>query len=81
LGAAIAAAVVAGAYPDYPQAQRRMTGLKPKIFKPSVKAHAVYQELYELYRQLHDAFGIPNSRSDVSLVMKRLIAIRSRVRK
>ena len=34
-----------------------MTGLKPTVFKPNPKAHAVYQELYPLYQQLHDAFG------------------------
>ncbi len=40
LGAAIAAAVVAGAHKDYTAAQRRMTGLKPKVFKPNARAHA-----------------------------------------
>ena len=43
LGAAIAGAVVAGAYPDYAAAQKAMTGLKPQVFKPDPKAHAVYQ--------------------------------------
>ncbi|HEY1489399.1 MAG TPA: ribulokinase, partial [Verrucomicrobiae bacterium] len=57
LGSAIAAAVVAGAHKDFATAQKKMTGLKPAIYKPNPKAHAVYQELYALYKQLHDAFG------------------------
>ena len=57
LGAAIAGAVVAGVHQDFAPAQKAMTGLKPKIYKPDPKAHAVYRELYALYRTLHDAFG------------------------
>ena len=34
LGSAIAAAVVAGAHKDFATAQKAMTGLKPKIYKP-----------------------------------------------
>jgi len=45
LGSAIAAAVLAGAHQDFATAQRKMTGLKPKVYKPNPKAHAVYQEL------------------------------------
>jgi L-ribulokinase len=46
LGSAIAAAVVAGAHKNYATAQKAMTGLKPKIYRPDPKAHAVYRELY-----------------------------------
>jgi len=81
LGSAIAAAVVAGAHKDYSVAQRRMTGLKPKVFKPNARAHAIYRELYSLYKQLHDAFGTAAGGGNLQGVMKRLIAIRSRVRK
>jgi len=81
LGSAIAAAVVAGAHKDYATAQKRMTGLKPKIFKPDAKAHATYKELYVLYRKLHDAFGTKNADGNLYDVMKKLIEIRSRVRK
>ncbi len=81
LGSAIAAAVVANIYPDYDIAQRRMTGLKPLVFKPNPKAHATYKELYVLYRQLHDAFGTKTGSGNLHGVMKKLIEIRSRVRK
>ena len=81
LGSAIAAAVVAGAHKDYATAQKRMTGLKPKVFKPDAKAHATYQELYALYKQLHDAFGTQDGGGNLYGVMKKLIEIRGRVRK
>ena len=81
LGAAIAGAVVAGAYPDYASAQKAMTGLKPRVFKPNPKANAVYKELYALYKQLHDAFGTKEWNGNLHGVMKKLIEIRGRVRK
>jgi len=81
LGSAIAAAVVAGAHKDYASAQEKMTGLKPKVYKPNAKAHAVYKELYALYKELHDAFGTQAWNGNLYGVMKKLIEIRSRVRK
>ena len=81
LGSAIAAAVVAGAHKNYAAAQKAMTGLKPKIYRPDPKAHAVYKQLYVLYRQLHDAFGTKEWNGNLSGVMKDLIEIRSRARK
>jgi L-ribulokinase len=84
LGSAVAGAVVAGrsagGYASYAAAQAAMTGLKTKVYRPNAAAHAVYEELYPLYRTLHDAFGTPEWRGDLSVVMKRLIDIRSRVR-
>ena len=81
LGAAIAGAVVAGAHKDFDSAQRAMTGLKPRVFKPDAKAHAVYRGLYALYRKLHDAFGTKEWNGNLHDVMKQLIDIRNRVRK
>ena len=84
LGAAIAGAVVAGSraggYDNYAAAQRAMTGLKPRVFKPVAKAHAVYRDLYKLYRQLHDAFGTPQGNGKLFGVMKELLEIRNRAR-
>jgi len=81
LGAAIAGAVVAGAYPDYASAQKAMTGIKPRVFQPKPEAHVVYRELYALYRKLHDALGTKDWNGNLFDVMKPLIEIRSRVRK
>jgi L-ribulokinase len=84
LGAAIAGAVVAGkkagGHDNYPEAQRAMTGLKAKAFRPNAKAHAVYQRLYKLYRHLHDAFGTPQADGSLYSVMKDLIQIRNEAR-
>ncbi|MGO8836256.1 MAG: ribulokinase [Limisphaerales bacterium] len=81
LGSAIAGAVVAGAHKDFFPAQKAMTGLKSRVFKSDAKAHAVYRELYPLYRKLHDAFGTREWTGNLQDVMKRLIDIRNRVRK
>jgi len=81
LGAAIAGAVVGGAYAGYASAQKAMTGLKPRVFKPSPPTHAVYRELYPLYRKLHDAFGTKEWSGNLHDVMKQLLEIRSRARK
>ncbi|MGC9942761.1 MAG: ribulokinase [Verrucomicrobiota bacterium] len=81
LGSAVAAAVVAGAHKDYASAQKAMTGLKGKVYRPNPKAHAAYQELYVLYKELHDAFGTKDWHGNLFGVMKKLIEIRSRVRK
>jgi L-ribulokinase len=58
-----------------------MTGLKPRVFKPNPQAHAVYRELYPLYKTLHDAFGTKDWSGNLHGVMKHLIDIRSRARK
>jgi L-ribulokinase len=84
LGAAIAGAVVAGSkaggYDDCGAAQKAMTGIKPRVFEPNPAAHAVYKELYPLYRKLHDAFGLPKANGSLHQVMKDLIDIRNRAR-
>jgi len=80
LGSAIAAAVVAGAHQDYATAQQKMTGLKPRVFKPNAKAHETYRELYRVYRKLHDALGTKAWKGNLFDVMKKLIEIRGRVR-
>jgi len=83
LGAAIFGAVAGGAYKTTEQAQRKMTGVKPKVYRPNKAAAAVYGELHQIYRQLHDAFGLPGvgGKEGLYRVMKDLIALRERVRK
>jgi L-ribulokinase len=84
LGSAIAGAVVAGSraggYDTFAAAQKAMTGLKSRLFKPNPKAHAVYRKLYRLYRELHDAFGTPRASGNLHRVMKDLIEIRNQAR-
>ena len=76
LGAAVSAAVLAGAHPDFPAAQKRMTSLKKVSYRPRPAAQKVYGQLYALYRQLHDSFGGVNRAADLSGVMKRLLEIK-----
>src|SRR5215471_10050254 len=61
LGAAVSAAVTAGGaaggYDSWTAAQDRMTTIKAKRFEPRPDAKVVYDELYGIYRELHDAFG------------------------
>ncbi len=80
LGSAIAASVVAGAHKDFSTAQAAMTGLKDKVYEPNAAAHAVYAELYKIYRALHDAFGTTTGTTNLVTVMKRLMDIREQVR-
>jgi L-ribulokinase len=82
LGAALSAAVTAGGaaggYDSWTEAQARMTSLAERRFLPDAAAHAVYNELYAIYRELHDAFGGVTASADLGAVMKRLLAIRDR---
>ena len=80
LGSAIAAAVVAGAHKDFESAEKAMTGLKPRVFKPNAKAHVVYRELYALYKELHDAFGTHEWHGNLHGIMKKLITLRQSAR-
>jgi L-ribulokinase len=80
LGSAIAASVVAGkergGYGDFASAIAAMSGVQPRIYNPDPSHAAVYERLFGLYRQAHDAFGIAGHQSDLSNVMKDLLAIR-----
>jgi L-ribulokinase len=96
LGAAISAAVAAGSaaggYDTFEAAQARMTSRARRSFAPRPAASAVYDELYGIYRELHDGFGGAmgmwgpvTARGDMSgagasygTLMKRLLAIRER---
>jgi L-ribulokinase len=91
LGSAVSAAVTAGkaagGYDSWEDAQDRMTSVKEKTFTPNPEAHVVYDVLYGIYRELHDAFGLPAgasakaggvtaARGDLASIMKRLLALK-----
>lgn len=80
LGSAISAAVLAGAHPDFPTAQRKMTSLKKIAYRPRASARKTYDALHALYRQLHDAFGGRNASADLGRVMKDLLTIKEAAR-
>jgi L-ribulokinase len=83
LGAAIAGAVVAGSksggYDSFADAQAAMCGIKDVTYKPASGNHRLYQELYLLYKQLHDAFGTRDWSGKLANVMKDLLAVKDRV--
>lgn len=85
LGAAMAGAVAAGSaaggYDRFEDAQKNMCAAKDNTFRPSSKNHKVYKELYQLYQQLHDAFGTKEWSGNMYHIMKDLLAIRDRERK
>ncbi len=81
LGAAVGAAVIAGAYPDFKSAQTAMTSLKEIVYRPTPEAHAVYNQLFALYSQVHDAFGGVSKSSDLGQVMKELLSVKEAARK
>ena len=79
LGAALFGAVAAGAFASLPEAQKAVCRTRDTVYQPDPAAHAVYSELYSLYRTLHDAFGSPQWSGTLSSVMKDLLALRERV--
>jgi len=85
LGAAISAAVAAGpeagGHASFQEGQDAMTFRKETVFEPEPSAVAVYDELYGMYLELHDAFGgvATDSQPTMGTVMKRLLELRERV--
>jgi L-ribulokinase len=73
LGAAIHAAVAAGAYPDVRAASDVMGRLDRHVYRPDAERARRYDELYAEYAGLHDHFGRGGSEA-----MHRLRAIRDR---
>ncbi len=84
LGACIAGAVVAGkesgGYDDFADAQAAMCGIKDVTYKPIPENNTVYQQLYALYMQLHDAFGLQDWSGKLANVMKDLLNIKDSVK-
>ena len=83
LGAAIAGAVVAGdqvgGFDTFAQAQAAMCGIKDITYKPIAENRKVYEQLYALYKKLHDAFGLKDSSAELGQIMKELLAIKDTV--
>jgi L-ribulokinase len=76
LGSAVSAAVLAGAHKDFPTAQKKMTSLKKVAYKPIAANRKIYDQLYALYRQLHDSLGGRNKSADLGNVMKDLLTLK-----
>ncbi|TLD68972.1 ribulokinase [Phragmitibacter flavus] len=79
LGAAIFGATAAGA-DTVANLQTRMTAIREKVYHPISENVAIYQQLYTLYKSLHDAFGTPDWTGNLHHVMKQLINLRAQQR-
>lgn len=75
LGAAMFGALAAGVFSSPGEAQAKLCGIRT-TYQPNAEAHAVYRELYRLYRQLHDGFGTQAWNGAMGNVMKELLTIR-----
>ena len=79
LGSAVAASVVAGTarggHPDFATAQGAMAGIKAGTFVPIAENKVIYDRIFALYADLHDAFG-GIRQVDLGPLMKRLLTIR-----
>ena len=85
LGSAMAGAVVAGkaagGHANFAAATKAMTGVLPKRFTPIARNAKVYEQLFQLYKRLHDVFGTRTCAENQFAVMKDLLAIRDAARK
>ncbi|MEU1318164.1 ribulokinase [Streptomyces tibetensis] len=72
LGAAMHAAVAAGAYPDIRAAAHAMGKVHRRVYLPDPQRAVAYERLYSEYRVLHDYFG-----RGTNDVMHRLRCIRA----
>src|SRR5262245_30553051 len=57
LGAAMHAAVAAGAYPNIGGAAKKMAPVRKGVYQPNANHKLIYDQLYAEYTRLHDLFG------------------------
>ncbi|MCA9300183.1 MAG: hypothetical protein KDA28_14015, partial [Phycisphaerales bacterium] len=82
LGAAIFGSIVGGAHRSVHAAQKSMVTFKDTEYAPRREARAVYDDLFGLYRVLHDAMGDVGGpeAAKIGTVMPRLLEIQERAR-
>jgi len=78
LGAAMHAAVAAGAYPDIAAAAKQMGRLSDTSYQPTPEDVKIYDALHRDYLYLHDLFGRSRA-AEPGGVMKRLRELRVKV--
>ena len=49
-----------------------------KVYNPNPENVTTYEQLYELYIQLHDSFGIKGTKVELFPVMKKLIELKQK---
>ncbi len=78
LGAAMSASVAAGIHSNFDEARKCMVGLPSRSYIPERNEAEVYDELYQIYLKLHNAFGQAGHEGDLSLIMKQLLKLKRR---
>ena len=79
LGAAIFGAASGGSV-TIAEVQEKCCRMRELEYHPMAENVAVYKELYEIYKTLHDAFGTSEWSGQLGPIMKDLIEIRQRQR-
>ncbi len=81
VGAAIFGAIAAGkeksGFENVQEAQKKICRFKPVVYKPVQANHSIYNQIYPIYRKLHDIFGTPSYTENLYGIMKDLLKIRS----
>ncbi len=65
-------------FESIPEIQSRVCRTKEKKYFPNPEAVKVYSEIYNLYTQVHDSFGMQNQKIDLFNVMKKLLEIKKK---
>jgi L-ribulokinase len=56
--------------------QHRVCRIKDKIYYPDNEQHKIYDLLYQLYKKLHDGFGVASNQENMYRIMKDLLEIK-----
>ena len=79
MAGAVVAGKDAGGYDNFYEAQNAMSQVRDKMYKPNSENHKVYLQLYKLYKQMHDAFGLKSWSGQMANIMKDMLRIKDRV--
>jgi L-ribulokinase len=80
LGAAMMGCLVTADYQySMIELQKRFSKVSSLVYRPVTQNVNVYKELYKLFVQLHDAFGLVESNASLFTIMKQLIQIKNKV--
>lgn len=79
LGAALFGAAASGTT-TLAETQRASCKIQDRVYTPNPENQQGYARIYQLYRELHDAFGTAQWHGKMDHVMKDLIAIRQQAR-
>ncbi len=84
LGAAMAGAVVAGktagGHDSFAEAAKAMVHTDEKVYTPLSDNQKTYTRVFQLYKKVHDSFGVRGYQEGLFAVMKELLSIRDEAR-